>query len=219
MNKKFKILFCLSMVTSIGFSQNKKDQIEALNFTIDSIVKVLGNERQNNTISTNSFNNTIRLLETKLKNYEEEKIEKEILIKELQNNIKLLQDSITKLIQNKTQSKVFNGDFINSKNQIFRISNHIIDQEFDFSVKYGLNDEWGCFLKFEGTAKIMTNRDIDNSENVTYYVGEFDYPYLTFIITKGEILDLIISWESSPDCSKFGDSQTETYTRFIKVNQ
>jgi hypothetical protein len=219
MNKKFKILFCLSLVTSIGFSQNKKDQIEALNFTIDSIVTVLGNERQNNTISTNSLNSTIGLLETKLKNYEEEKIEKEILIKELQNNIKLLQDSITKLIQNKTQSKVFNGDFINSKNQIFRISNHIIDQEFDFSVKYGLNDEWGCFLKYEGTAKIMTNRDLDNSENVTYYVGEFDYPYLTFIITKGKILDLIISWESSPDCSKFGDSQTENYTRFIKENQ
>ncbi|NBW60040.1 MAG: hypothetical protein EBR41_05690, partial [Crocinitomicaceae bacterium] len=60
---------------------------------------------------------------------------------------------------------------------------------------------------------------LNNSENVTYYVGEFDAPYLTFIITKGHTLDLIISWESSPNCSKFGDSQTETYTRFNKVNK
>jgi uncharacterized protein (TIGR02145 family) len=107
MNKKFKILFCLCLVTSIGFSQNKKDQIEALNFTFDSIVTILGNERQNNTISTNSLNNTIKLLETKLKNYEEEKIDKDVLVKELQSKIKLLQDSITKLIQNQIKTKTF----------------------------------------------------------------------------------------------------------------
>ena len=107
MNRKFKIMFCFSLITSISFSQNKKEQIESLNFTIDSIVSILGNERKNNIISTSNLNNTIKVLETKLKNYEEEKNEKDILLNELQINIKLLQDSITKLTQNKIEPKIY----------------------------------------------------------------------------------------------------------------
>jgi hypothetical protein len=216
------IFLAVLLASPISYSQSKKEQIEALNFSIDSLklaieklnLIITDKEKKNKELETINLGITI-----KLKKQEDEKIEKDVLVNELQSSVKLLQDSITKLIENKIQNKVFNGAYINSENQIFSISNHIINQEFDFSVKYGLNDEWGCLLEYEGTAKIMNNRDLNNSENVTYYVGEFDAPYLTFIITKGHTLDLIISWESSPNCSKFGDSQTETYTRFNKVNK
>jgi hypothetical protein len=234
------LILALTITSGVLYSQSKKNQIEQLQYTADSLNRVLNAERNLNikkeiefigqisslqtelntlNLQSNSLNKTIKLLESKLLQQEEVKMEKDILLNDLQSNIRLLSDSITKLIQDKKQSKVLNGDYINSENQICNISNHLINQEFNFTVEYGVNDEWGCLLNFEGTAKIMINADLDNNNIVTYYVGEYDNPYLTFDFTNGNILDLYIGWEASPDCSKFGDSQSETYTKFIKGNR
>jgi hypothetical protein len=114
------------------------------------------------------------------------------------------------------KAKSLNGSYYNSKNQVFTISNHTLDEAFDFSFKYGVNDEWECMRENEGTAKRMTT-STDEPGEVTYYVGEADYPYLTFIISNGNTIYL----QADPtfigmDCAKFGESQEETYTKFLR---
>lgn len=238
--KNLLLILALTITSGVLYSQSKKEQNVILAIQIDSLNRVLNAERNLNikkeiefigqisslqtelktlNLQSNSLNNTIKLLESKLLQQEKVKTEKDILLNDLQSNIRLLSDSITKLIQDKKQSKVLNGDYINSENQICNISNHLINQDFNFTVEYGVDDEWECLLNFEGTAKIVNNADLVNNENVTYYVGDYDNPYLTFNFTNGNTLDLEIGWEASPDCSKFGDSQSETYTKFIKGNR
>lgn len=112
--------------------------------------------------------------------------------------------------------KLLNGTFYNSKNQSFTISNYSVGESFDFSFKYGVNDEWGCMIENEETAKLLTSESNDPNE-VTYYVGEADYPSLKFRIRNGNTVYL----EADPefigmDCAKFGESQEETYTKFVR---
>ena len=45
MNVKIRLTFCYCFILSIAFSQNKKEQIDALNFSIDSLEKSVNNER------------------------------------------------------------------------------------------------------------------------------------------------------------------------------
>lgn len=114
------------------------------------------------------------------------------------------------------KAKLLNGSYYNSKNQVFTISNHTLDEAFDFSFKYGVNDEWGCMIENEGTAKRLTT-STDEPGEVTYYVGEADYPYLTFIISNGNTIYLQADPEFiGMDCAKFGESQEETYTKFLR---
>jgi hypothetical protein len=137
----------------------------------------------------------------------------------LQEANKIVTDSLRSLqeVQAMGQKvKLLNGSYYNSKNQAFTISNHISDETFDFSFKYGVNDEWGCMIENEGTAKRLTTEP-DEPGDVTYYVGEADYPYLKFTIRNGNTIYLQADPEFiGMDCSKFGDSQEETYTKFLK---
>ncbi len=114
------------------------------------------------------------------------------------------------------KAKLLNGSYYNSKNQVFTISNHTLDEAFDFSFKYGVNDEWGCMIENEGTAKRLTTEP-DVPGEITYYVGEADYPYLKFRISNGNTIYLQADPEFiGMDCSKFGESQEETYTKFLR---
>jgi hypothetical protein len=114
------------------------------------------------------------------------------------------------------KAKLLNGTYYNSKNQVFTISKHTLDEAFDFSFKYGVNDEWGCMIENEGTAKRLTTEP-DEPGEVTYYVGEADYPYLKFKISNGNTIYLQADPEFiGMDCAKFGESQQETYTKFIR---
>jgi hypothetical protein len=114
------------------------------------------------------------------------------------------------------KAKLLNGTYYNSKNQVFTISNHTLDAAFDFSFKYGVNDEWGCMIENEGIAKRLTT-DSNEPGEVTYYVGEADYPFLKFIISNGDTIYLQADPEFiGMDCAKFGESQEETYTKFIR---
>lgn len=45
MNVKIRLTFCYCFILSMAFSQNKKEQIEALNFSIDSLKNVLSTAR------------------------------------------------------------------------------------------------------------------------------------------------------------------------------
>lgn len=112
--------------------------------------------------------------------------------------------------------KSLNGTFYNSKNQTFTISKHSVGESFDFSFKYGVNDEWGCMIENEGTAKLLTTEANDPNE-VNFYVGEAAYPSLKFRISNGNTIYLQADPEFiGMDCAKFGESQEETYTKFTR---
>jgi hypothetical protein len=137
----------------------------------------------------------------------------------LQEANRKVTDSLRSLQEDRTtgqKAKLLNDTYYNSKNQVFTISNHTLDEAFDFSFKYGVNDEWGCMIENEGTAKRMTTEPNEPGE-VTYYVGETDYPFLKFIISNGNTIYLQADPEFiGMDCAKFGESQEETYTKFIR---
>lgn len=140
-------------------------------------------------------------------------------IEALQEANKKVTDSLRSLQEVQAtgqKATLLNGTYYNSKNQIFTISNHTLDEAFDFSFKYGVNDEWGCMIENEGIAKRLTT-DSNEPGEVTYYVGEADYPFLKFIISNGKTIYLQADPEFiGMDCSKFGDSQEETYTKFVR---
>jgi hypothetical protein len=131
----------------------------------------------------------------------------------------MIADSLHSLQEVQMSAKqicTLNGTYHNSQNQIFTIRNYSENHEFEFYFKYGVNDEWECMRESEGTAKRMNNIQ-DEPGVITYYVGELEYPYLTFTFKNGGVLHL---WADSQwlgmDCSKFGDSQEEKYTKFTK---
>lgn len=71
-------LLCIICFGSfLTFAQNKKDQIEQLNFSLDSLKLILNEERAANLLSIQSLNNSIEALNT-----EKVKLEKQLLIKE-----------------------------------------------------------------------------------------------------------------------------------------
>jgi len=82
-------------------------------------------------------------------------------IAKLRQDTQQILDSISSLQELKVaaqKAKTLNGTFYNSKNQSFTISNYSVGESFDFSFKYGVQDEWGCLFETEGTAKLLRCR-------------------------------------------------------------
>lgn len=233
--KTWYLLLLLFSLPTLFLAQSKKEEILLLNSRIDSL-----------TIVCNTLNSDKSLLQKEqIKLKEECATEKSLLQNELSATQKQL-ESVKKTFQNERElrlqiteqkrrdslhfvseiatlqeaaaqkEKSLNGIYYNSKNQVFTISNYITDQAFDFSYQYGVNDEWECMREYEGTAQRMTTEP-DESNEITYYVGEIDYPYLKFKISNGNTIYLQADPEFIGfDCAKFGESQEETYTKFVK---
>lgn len=172
---------------------------------LESVMKSFHNEKERNTLLQLKKSNDSLNLNLEIKKLKE-------VNEFITNSLRILQESQVNVKKN----QFLNGTYFNSKNQIFTISNHMNDQEFEFSFKYGVNDEWECMRESEGMAMRMT-KSTEEPGIVIYYVGELDYPNLTFTFSNGTNLQL---WADSQwlgmDCSKFGDSQEEMYTKFIK---
>jgi hypothetical protein len=141
-------------------------------------------------------------------------------IAKLQQDKQQILDSLSSLQELQVaaqKAKTLNGTFYNSKNQSFTISNYSVGESFDFSFKYGVQDEWGCLFETEGTAKLLITEPNAPNE-VTYYVGDdVEYPFLKFTIIDFRSIQI---WADSEwigmDCAKFGDSQEEKYTKFVR---
>ena len=233
--KTWKCLLLILSFPTLFLAQSKKEEILVLNTRIDSISNVcntlnlekaaLQKEQEKlkeecateKSLLQNELSETQKQLESVKKTFQSER-ELRLQIAEQKSNDSLhFVSEIASLQEAAAQKeKSLNGVYYNSKNQVFTISNHTLDEVFDFSFKYGVNDEWGCMIENEGTAKLLTTESNDPNE-VTYYVGEADYPSLKFRISNGNT----ISIEADPefigmDCSKFGESQEETHTQFMR---
>ena len=234
MHFKHLIIIILSFPTLI-LAQSKKEEILVLNTRIDSISNVcntlklekaaLQKEQEKlkeeclteKSLLKNELSETQKQLESVKKTFQSER-ELRIQITEKKSSDSLhFVSEIASLQEAAAQKeKSLNGVYYNSKNQVFTISNYIIDQAFDFSYQYGVNDEWGCMIENEGTAKLLTTEANDPNE-VTFYVGEAAYPSLKFRISNGNTIYLQADPEFiGMDCAKFGESQEETYTKFTR---
>lgn len=234
MHFKHLIIIILSFPTLI-LAQSKKEEILVLNTRIDSISNVcntlklekaaLQKEQEKlkeeclteKSLLQNELSETQKQLESVKKTFQSER-ELRIQITEKKSSDSLhFVSEIASLQEAAAQKeKSLNGVYYNSKNQVFTISNYIIDQAFDFSYQYGVNDEWECMREYEGTAKLLTTEANDPNE-VTFYVGEAAYPSLKFRISNGNTIYLQADPEFiGMDCAKFGESQEETYTKFTR---
>ena len=233
--KHFLLLFLL--LPTLFFAQSKKEEILVLNARIDSITNVCNTLNLEKAalqkeqlrlkeefagekgLLQNELIETQKQLESVKKTFQSER-ELRLQIAEKKRSDSLHFVAEIAILQEAQaigqKAKLLNGTYYNSKNQIFTISNHILDEAFDFSFKYGVNDEWGCMIENEGTAKGLTTKSNEPGE-VTYYVGEAAYPFLKLIISNGNTIYLQADPEFiGMDCAKFGESQEETYTKFVR---
>jgi hypothetical protein len=232
--KHFLLLFLL--LPTLFFAQSKKEEILVLNARIDSITNVcnslnldkaaLQKEQEKlkeecateKSLMQNELSETQKQLESVKKTFQSEReLRLQIAEKKRSDSIHFVADIAILQEASAQKSNSLNGSYYNSKNQVFTISNYSVDQSFDFSFKYGVNDEWECIREYEGTAKLMSPNG-DEPNEVYYYVGEdIEFPYLTFSIRNGTRIQLWANAEwLGMDCSKFGDSQKETYTKFVR---
>ena len=117
MKIKIVMTYCFSLILFTGFSQNKKEQIEALNFSLDSLKQIIiadNNEiSQKNTVILNSevqldkLNSTINQINLELQNSKSLISNKEIELQQrnneitsLKRNLQYLKDSIAKAPSN-----------------------------------------------------------------------------------------------------------------------
>jgi hypothetical protein len=231
------LLLLFLLLPTLFFAQSKKEEILVLNARIDSITNVCNSLNLEKAalqkeqlrlkeefagekgLLQNELIETQKQLESVKKTFQNER-ELRYQIAEKKRSDSLLFVAEIAILQEAQaiaqKAKLLNGSYYNSKNQVFTISNHTLDEAFDFSFKYGVNDEWGCMIENEGTAKRLTTESNEPGE-VTYYVGEADYPFLKLIISNGNTIYLQADPEFiGMDCAKFGESQEETYTKFVR---
>jgi hypothetical protein len=231
------LLLLFLLLPTLFFAQSKKEEILVLNARIDSITNVCNSLNLEKAalqkeqlrlkeefagekgLLQNELIETQKQLESVKKTFQNER-ELRLQIAEKKRSDSLLFVAEIAILQEAQaiaqKAKLLNGSYYNSKNQVFTISNHTLDEAFDFSFKYGVNDEWGCMIENEGTAKRLTTESNEPGE-VTYYVGEADYPFLKLIISNGNTIYLQADPEFiGMDCAKFGESQEETYTKFVR---
>ena len=184
--KHFLLLFLL--LPTLFFAQSKKEEILVLNARIDSITNVCNTLNLEKAalqkeqlrlkeefagekgLLQNELIETQKQLESVKKTFQSER-ELRLQIAEKKRSDSLHFVAEIAILQEAQaigqKAKLLNGTYYNSKNQIFTISNHTLDEAFDFSFKYGVNDEWGCMIENEGTAKSLTTKSNEPGE-VTY---------------------------------------------------
>jgi hypothetical protein len=106
-----------------------------------------------------------------------------------------------------TQS--LNGTYTNAKKQSLTITNHKPNASFDFAYTSGVKDEWGCLFNEKGTATFKSATE--------FFTGDTEYPEIIFKVSENEIL-VIAAYLMEFECGRYGDSQTEEYTKYKKKN-
>ena len=116
------------------------------------------------------------------------------------------------LITATTYAQNYNGKYVNSVNQTLMIYNQD-DQDFDFEVMWGVNDEWGCMFTASGTAKFTSGTE-------AYYGDDAEDPEIGFFFGEGDVVGLGAGlFFMGMDCAKFGDSDSDKYTSFKKLKE
>lgn len=172
--KKVLLTICLFTIAFIGFSQNKKEQIEELNLRIDSCKIVLTNQSQ----ELNSMNIKINELEQSLLLDQQKKKEQDKQIAEQDKQITELTKKIYDLENPPLTGKYscFTPDFggINSYFYL-EISNHT-NNSFMFNYEYVVyiegdltaNSTGNGHAKLSSKNTFITERDIVDKERGEY---------------------------------------------------
>ena len=114
------------------------------------------------------------------------------------------------LITTTTYAQNYNGKYVNSVDQTLMIFNQG-EHGFDFEVRWGVNDEWGCIFTASGTAKFTNGTE-------AYYGIDAEWPEIEFFF--GEGFDVSVEGGvdfMGDDCASFGDSGSDKYTSFKKI--
>ena len=112
-----------------------------------------------------------------------------------------------------TKAQNFNGTYMNSARQQLQITNHIPGESFQFEMKWGVNDEWGCMFEAQGVAWFKDQGNAYFGENRE---SAMESPQIAFNM-QGDKIQIDPSGYTGMDCMKFGDSFSEDYTLFKKA--
>ena len=93
----------------------------------------------------------------------------------LNDSIQILQNTINSM-EKPTNETIKEGTYVNSVGQKLVIIN-LSDNSFEYSVDWGVNDEWGCLFHDDGVAN-FSSPDYD----FIAYTGEVDWPSLKFFV-------------------------------------
>jgi hypothetical protein len=105
------------------------------------------------------------------------------------------------------EQKGLNGTYQNEAGQPMSIAKYEEGKSFEFKVKWGTDDEWGCNFEVKGTAVI----DGDNS---AYYGETAEDADLIFTFEEDQVKIEATSIFIGMDCARYGDAQEEKYTLF-----
>jgi uncharacterized protein (TIGR02145 family) len=100
------------------------------------------------------------------------------------------------------------GTYKNKAGQTLTISNKT-DCCFDFKIKWGVNDSWGCVFEAQGSANLNSSED-------AYYGETSENSNISFQFSDNKV-SITAGYEFiGGECAKFGDSQTDKFTTFTK---
>jgi regulator of replication initiation timing len=125
-----KLLFTFILLSSICFGQSKKDQIESLNGTIDSLTSVLSNTRVKSVEDISSLN-------SKIKEISDE-------ITAIKGELTNLQASSTKLTTENDKLKIDLGELF-MKNLELEAKLKVVEEERDGNNQKTLSEFWETF--------------------------------------------------------------------------
>ena len=198
MKSYYIILFLLLTLPTLLFAQSRKEEILLLNTRIDSLTLVC------NKLSAEKV--ALQKEQTQLQ--EECTSEKGLLQNELLANQKQL-ESVKKAFQNERELRLQISEQKRSDSLLLvaEIAKLRQDTQQILDSISSLQEIQVAAQK----AKTLNNK-------VTYYVGDdAEYPFLKFTIIDFRSIQI---WADSEwigmDCAKFGDSQEEKYTKFVR---
>lgn len=129
----------------------------------------------------------------------------------MKNIFKILSLVIVACISINTTAQSLNGSYLNSAKQKLVISNHKDGVSFDFTIKWGVNDEWGCLSEVAGVAYLKGQQAFYNDDKQS----AMESPLLIFSLEDSKI-SLDPSNYVSMDCLRYGDSNSSDYLEFKK---
>ena len=104
MNRNIAIIFCFGLILNYGYSQNKKEQIEALNFSIDSLQEVIKTEKTISQEKSSEIENLKKQVEALNLNDKKSQLK----IENASTEIKQLHEDISKLKSDLESAKICN---------------------------------------------------------------------------------------------------------------
>jgi hypothetical protein len=96
-----KVLFTFILLSGVCFAQNKKEQIEILNFRVDSLNKILAKERNSFNDKNNALNKTIQLQKSEI-----ELVKKELVTKQTELDKQITETARVSKLLIKAQTEI-----------------------------------------------------------------------------------------------------------------